>query len=333
MPVIKKTVRQILDAMSRHREFVAACHVNPEGDALGSALALRAFLKEQGKHVKPFCKDQVPHILKFLPGSEAVISRVSELDLPEAILIVDCAELERTGDEFMQFVANFHRKATGAVINIDHHESNTLFGDINLVEPEASSTCEVLYDLFQDSAQDISLANATCLYTGLVHDTGSFQFPNTTARTLKSAASLVEIGVKPTEVSRNLYENQPQARLRLLALALATLRFEDRGRRAEMVLTSEMFQKTGTGADAVEGFINYLSAVQGVEVAVLFREDSPKRYKVSLRSHEQVDVGKVAASLGGGGHRQAAGATLEGSLKQVRNSVHNLLDQYMARNS
>jgi phosphoesterase RecJ-like protein len=333
MPVTKKTVRQILDALSRHREFVVACHVNPEGDALGSALALKAFLEEQGKHVKTFCQDPVPHILEFLPGSETVISRISELDLPEAILIVDCAELERTGEEFTQFVANFQDKTSGPVINIDHHESNNLFGDINLVRPEASSTCEILYDLFQTSAQDISLTNATCLYTGLVHDTGSFQFPNTTARTLKTGASLVRIGVRPAEVSRNLYENQAPARLKLLALALLTLRFEDNGRRAEMVLTSEMFQKTGTAADAAEGFINYLSAVQGVEVAMLFREQSPKIYKVSFRSREHVDVGKVAASLGGGGHRQASGASLEGSLEQVRNLVHARLDQYMARNS
>jgi phosphoesterase RecJ-like protein len=331
MTLNKKTVSRIIKALLNHNDFVVASHVNPEGDALGSTLGLAAFLREQGKKAKPFCQDPVPHILKFLPSSDTVTSKTADLEVPESIVVLDCSDLQRTGDEFPKFVETFKEKSSGPLINIDHHGTNQDFGHINLVDEDASSTCEMLYEIIRSSGRKISLPVATCLYTGLVHDTGSFQYSNTTKKSLKTGADLVSIGVEPAWVCRNLYENMPAARLKLLALALGTLRFSRNSRRAEMMLTKDMFETTRTGPDAAEGFINYLIAVHGVEVAMLFREQAQHTYKVSFRSRQTVDVGGAAEALGGGGHKQASGATMHGDLESVRKKVHGVLDKFMKR--
>ncbi len=325
----RKKIKAVLDVLGGHDTFVVACHVNPEGDALGSALGLAAFLEEWGKRVSTFCQDPVPRIVEFLPGSRSVIRDVNGLDLPQAIVVVDSSDLRRTGGEFPKFVNRFKKQVAGPLVNIDHHSSSDDFGDINLVLAGASSTCEILYEILLASRRRISPRVATCLYTGLAHDTGSFRFTNTTARTLETAARLVKAGANPSEICFNLYENQPRSKVELLALVIETLRFSDDGRRAEMVLTDEMFKRTGTDASAAEGFINLISAVEGVDVAMLFRQQGNDVYKVSFRANDKVDVAEVAKGLGGGGHRQAAGATVEGDLEKVRREVHSALDRHM----
>jgi phosphoesterase RecJ-like protein len=320
-------IQKINNRLESARSILVASHKNPEGDALGSSLALYHHFG-QGKKIQVFNLDPVPYFLEFLPGSEKIIHQLKDLDPDfEIAVVLDCANLNRVCDDFPQFLKG------KSLINIDHHQTASQFGELNLVNPLASSTGEILFQLFFDSERTISRNTATCLYTAISMDTGSFQYPNTTRATLETAASLVKLGAEPARIAHNLYETHPQSRLLLLAQVMPTVKFSENGKRAEMTLTSEMFQKAGAGPAMAEGFINFLTSVKGVEVAILFRELQPGKFKVSFRSLGRIDVARLSEKFGGGGHKQAAGATLEGGLEQIQSLIRREVDEIISRNS
>ncbi|OGP56730.1 MAG: hypothetical protein A2V67_01425 [Deltaproteobacteria bacterium RBG_13_61_14] len=338
-------IRKILDRLRPAAQLAVAAHQNPEGDALGSTLALALWLQSAGKDARAYNLDPVPSFLRFLPGADTMTRRVEDLGEPALIVVVDCGDLQRTGPAFAQFAQGRE------IINLDHHDTNDNFGALNLVRPDASSTCEIVYELIVSaqctvhSAQNPLLSGsslstghrplstdiATNLYTGILMDTGSFRFPNTTPNALRIASELVRAGADPARVAREVFDTQPQGKLKLLARVLSTLEFDAPGRVAEMVLTQAMFAETGTSAEDAEGFINHTASVEGVKVAVLFREQGPDKWKVSFRGRVQgdgspgINVARIAEELGGGGHRLAAGTTLLGSLERVRLQVQEKL--------
>ena len=318
-------IRKILDRLRPTAQLVVAAHQNPEGDALGSTLALALWLQSAGKDARAYNVDPVPSFLRFLPGADTMTRRVEDLGEPSLIVVVDCGDLQRTGPAFAQFAQGRE------IIVLDHHDTNDNFGALNLVRPEASSTSEIVYDLVTAEGRPLLPEVAWNLYTGILMDTGSFRFPNTTPNALRIASELVRAGADPARVAREVFDTQPQGKLKLLARVLSTLEFDAPGRVAEMVLTQAMFAETGTTAEDAEGFINYTASVEGVKVAVLYRQQGRDKWKVSFRGRVPndgspgINVARIAEELGGGGHRLAAGTTLLGSLEEVRLQVQEKL--------
>jgi phosphoesterase RecJ-like protein len=313
----KKTeiLKRIAERIRQEKRFLIASHENPEGDAIGSVLALGLALRELGKNVMMLNQDPIPEILLFLPGAEEIVHQVPENERFDVALTLDCGDKKRLGKEFNKMAQ------IGMLINVDHHVSNTQFGDLNLVDPTASSTAEMIYDLLREIPVKMNPAIAENLYTGILTDTGSFHYSNTTAKTFAVARACILAEVDPWKVAENIYESQPLARLHLLPLVLETLESEEDGRVSSVVVTQEMLAKTGATPALTEDFINYPRSVKGSEVAVLFREVNPEKYRVSFRSRGKIDVSRISQVFQGGGHPNAAGCTIDGTLQEVKAKV------------
>lgn len=297
------------------RRCLISTHINPEGDAIGSVLALGLALKGLGKEVDILTQDPTPEVLTFLPGADEIIHQVPEDRGFDVTFSLDCGARDRLGKEFARV------KGVGRLINIDHHISNTHFGDINLVDPSASSAAEIVFDLLRTIPVDITLAVAENIYVGILTDTGSFHYSNTSPKTFAVARACLQAGVEPWKVAEVVYENQPLPRLRLLPLVLETLEVMEDGRVSSVVVTKEMMIQAGASPSHTEDFINFPRSLKGTEVALLFRELSPDQYRVSLRSRRDVDVAKIAEKFQGGGHPQAAGCTVTGNLPEVKAKI------------
>lgn len=307
-------VLAVMEAIKAAGSFVISSHVSPEGDAIGSVLGLALSLEKMGKKVSVINADPVPEFLSFLPGKD-MIRIADRIDTPHDVwIVVDC-EPGRTG------MKNFEDPPVGKVINIDHHVTNPMTADICWVDPEAAAAGELVYDLLVAMDAPIDLAVATNLYTAIFTDTGSFRYSNTDEPALLKAGRLLGYGVNTWEISEHVYETKSFPRMKLLGLVLSSLDLSEDGRLAWVSVYEKYYAETGTSAEDTDGFINYPRAVKGVEVAILFREAGDGRIKLSFRSKGRVDVSRLAESLGGGGHPNAAGATLSGSIEEVRGVV------------
>ncbi len=304
--------QRIKETIDNGRKFLVTSHVDPDGDAVGSAFALCLALTGLGKDAAVYLQDAVPYRYRFLPRPAAVHHELPE-DGYDAVFVVDCGDLRRVG--------NGHESLghKSFLVNIDHHESNDAFGQINIVDERASSTAEILYLVLKSLGVRFTGDIATNLYTAVITDTGSFRYDNTTERAFSICREMVGFGVSPVHVAANVYENHPKERFQLLCLVLATLETLSDDRIALALVTGDMFSRTHTSAEHSEGFVEYLKEIDSVEVACLLRETAHGKYKVSMRSKNGVDVASVARSLGGGGHRKAAGCTMEGDLDTIKN--------------
>ena len=291
-------------AIRESKTVVLACHVNPDGDALGSLLALALALRPLGKEVTCLSEDGVPDILRFLPGSD-LISRSTDIPTFDLALVVDSGELARVGEQVRPMVSRARR-----AVNIDHHVVAGTFGDIRVLDSGAASTAEIVYALLQTLEIPLSPEIATCLFTGIITDTGSFRFQNVTPGTLRTAALLVAAGASPPLISENVFENKTFAGTRLLGRALSSLSQSPDGRIVWAHITAADFRSLGAIDAETEGIVNYVRGIRGAEVGMLFREMDNGRIRVSLRSRESVNVAELAQEFGGGGHRMASGCTL-----------------------
>ena len=310
-----KILRRIADEARAGHSFLISTHQNPEGDAIGSVLALSLTLKGMGKEVQVLNQDPTPEMLGFLPGAQEIIHQAPAGTWLDIAFALDCGEKARLGEEFSKV------KGIGKLINIDHHVSNSHFGDINFVDPQASSTAEIIYDLLLAIRVPMSPAVAENIYTGILTDTGSFHYSNTSPKTFAVARACLLAGVDPWKVAGQVYENQPLPRLRLLPRVLETLELLEGGRISSVIVTRQMLEETGGTVSLIEDFINFPRSVKGVEVALLFREVTLNKYRVSLRSRGAVDVARIAGRFQGGGHPNASGCTVEGSLSEVKTKV------------
>ena len=297
----------LLTLLDRYDNFALSTHINPDGDAIGSELSLYLFLTKLGKSVKIFNTDAVPVNYRFLPFWESIEDAYAVGTYrPEVLIVLDASTLERIGKSLSKTLY-----PTDKLINIDHHATAKPFGDINLILPSASSTSEIVYRLIKYHQTPIDKACALCLYTGVMFDTGCFRYSNTTAEIHRIAAELIEIGeFDPDEVYRNVFEQVPVAKIRLLSEILRTLQVTADGKIASVYATQAMFRKTGTTADALEGVVNQIQAIAGVEVALCVSEMMDRTTKASLRSQGSVDVSQLAAEFEGGGHVRAAGCRI-----------------------
>ena len=303
----------VQEALLRHRRCLVSTHVSPEGDALGSALALAHALRGMGKEALVVNRDPIPRLLDFLP-SDGLFRQVSRVDGDyDLLVVVDCGDLERTG--------LFDTQRPPLLINIDHHVTNRQFGQINWVEPEASATAQMIAGLLAAMRAPMTMEIALCLYTALMTETGSFKYSNTTPRVFRLAAELAERGVQPAWVASQIYERNTLSRLKLLGALLERLEMNSDRTVAWVTIPAELFARTGTTAEDAEDFVNYPRSLAQTQVAVLIRDAEPGRVKVSFRASGDVDVAAVAAQFGGGGHRKAAGCTVAGTIETVRPQV------------
>jgi phosphoesterase RecJ-like protein len=306
----------VVAALRERERFVVTTHENPDGDALGSLLATHTALAQLGKDSVMFLESQapLPGEYRFLPFDDLL--RLLPADADERTLVaVDCANESRIGAD----PAALH--AAPFTINIDHHHDNSRFGDVNLVVPDASSTGEVLRDVFAELGVELTPELAEPLYVALVTDTGRFQYSNTTPKALRLAAELVEAGADVHKVFQDVYENVQFAKLKLLSRALERAAVYAGGGLVVSHLIRTDFADVGAAEPYSEGIIDYLRAVEGAEMAALIREPprggSPAR-RVSLRaSHDELDVSAIARLSGGGGHPQAAGFSTDDSIEEI----------------
>lgn len=314
-----ETIQKIVDEIRRSDSFLVTSHESPDGDAVGSSLALASFLRKLGKHVCVHLCDPVPELYAFLPGADTVRSHIPERDFDVAF-VLDIGELRRAGDEFCRF------KRIGKLVNLDHHLACEEFGAYNLIDPTAAATGVLVYRIASTYGYRIDAETALCLYVSIITDTGSFRYSNANREAFTIAGEMVECGVNAWDVAEKIYENQPQKRLELLALALDTLEVIKGGMAASVTVTLDMYARTGADAELTDGFVNYPRSIRGVEVAIFFRQLEERKFKIGFRSKGKVNVAAFAAGLGGGGHHNAAGCTLEGTLEEVKASVYKIVE-------
>ncbi len=289
-------IQEVIGKIHEARHIALLTHVNPDADTLGSALGMYHSLLAMKKRASVVNTTQLPYNLDFLPGIQKV-----KKELPkhyDLMISFDCGSFDRLGIE----------KKEGFLINIDHHRSNTMYGDINIVDPTAAATAEVVYKLLEEGEMPIPKESAISLYTALVDDTGFFKYESVGARTFELAKKLCERGASPEWVARMLTMREPLSKLRLLPLVLETLTLHLGAKVASLRLTQQMLAQTGGTKEMGEDALNMARNLATVEVALLLREEDG-RIKVSMRSKEWVDVGKIAVAFGGGGHKRAAGFT------------------------
>jgi phosphoesterase RecJ-like protein len=313
-------LQAVAETLRAHDRFLVVTHENPDGDALGSLVATTVALRQLGKDVEMFLSGSsaIPQEYSFMQLDGVL--RELPADVAERVLVaVDCAKADRIGPDPAPV------EQTKLVIDIDHHHDNTRFGAVNLIVSDASSTGEVLRDVFAELGVKITPEIAEPLYIALVTDTGRFQYTNTTPKSLRLAAELVEAGADVHAVFQQVYESVEFAKLKLLARALDRARVLESGRIVVSHLLRTDFADVGAVEPYSEGIIDYLRAVEGAELAVLIREpprdDGPLR-RISLRaSVDELDVSAIARLFGGGGHRQAAGFSSEKSIDEITELV------------
>jgi phosphoesterase RecJ-like protein len=301
----------VLEELRRADKLIVVSHENLDGDALGSLIAMQGILTKLGKRCVMFIDSgefPLPHEYRFFPLEGLVSEPPGDLD-ERTIVFLDCGNLERNPAEAFQ-------QPGAHILNLDHHHDNTRFGTVNLVDPKASCTAEIVWDLMHELDVRPTLTIAEALYVGVITDTGRFMYENTGSRAHLMAAELIEAGVDPHMIYRRVYEDVPYGKLALLARGLANVRRFDDGRLTVTALSARDFDESGAEESYSEGVVDHLRAVEGTAVAALIRDrigdsdGAQQLRKVSLRAtDDRVDVSEIARSQGGGGHRQAAGFT------------------------
>jgi bifunctional oligoribonuclease and PAP phosphatase NrnA len=329
----------VLDELRAASKLIVVTHENPDGDALGSLIAMQEILVSLGKDCPMFIDASefpLPNEYRFLPLNGLVTAPPE--DLGERVTVfLDCGNLERNPAEAFQGASGVDANPL-LILNIDHHHDNTMFGNVNLVRPAASCTAEIVWDLMHGLGVTPSHTIAEALYVGLITDTGRFMYENTGARAHLMAAELIEAGVDVHEIYRRVYEGVPYGKLALLARGLANVRRFNDGQLTVTSLSASDFTESGAEESYSEGVIDHLRAVQGTAVAALVRDrigdtdgDGTARRKVSLRaSDERVDVSAIARAQGGGGHRQAAGFTTAMDQEQIVAFLREQVAQQLA---
>lgn len=328
---MKPSLSSVDDALSdikrlieKHHSFVLLEHEKPDGDCVGSGLALVQALQNLGKQALLISQDPHPAVYDFLPGNE-FHTRAQYIEPEdfhaEVAVFIDCTDPERAG-KGLELAKN------SVWVNIDHHVSNTGFGDVSLVCPSAAATGEIIYKLLLAMEVSITKEIATCLFVAIATDTGGFRYQNTTKETFEIAGALTGYGANPWEIAEQIFETRSVSSVLLLGKALNTLKVSRGGKLATLAVTRDMMAQAGASADETEGIIGFPRSISGVEVSLLFREmEDGSGFHVSFRSRSKVDVSKIAMRLGGGGHPRAAGALVGGTLEEAFRKVLAILDE------
>jgi bifunctional oligoribonuclease and PAP phosphatase NrnA len=303
-------LEDVLRQIERRDSFVLTSHARPDGDAIGSALACCQVLRAMGKQADVVLHDPVPRIYRPLPFADQVVQANRLNGSYEAAIILECDSLLRTRLEGLE---------DRFLINIDHHASGRPFADVNWIDPHAVATAEMVFRLGREAGVPLSPEIATCLYTALMTDTGSFMFQGTNEHTFALARELTLAGADPSHCARNIYFAHSGAKMRLLGEALRNLNQE--GHLVWIWVTQEQMERCGAKEEDCEGLVNYALSIADAEVAVFFRELPDGRFRVSLRSKGKVNVAKLAERFGGGGHECASGCAVNGPLQAAVSEI------------
>ncbi len=296
-------LNEVLKQIAGRQRFLLTSHSRPDGDAVGSALACCQILRSMGKQADVVLRDGVPRIYEPLPFAGEVVQADRVNGNYDAAIVLECDSIRRTGLEGLE---------DRFLISIDHHLSGRPFAHVNWIDPKASATAELVYRLGKEAGVRISPDIATCLYTAVMTDTGSFMFEGTNEHTFALARELVLAGADPVRCARNIYFAHSTAKMKLLGAALSNLHRE--GNLAWIWVTQSQMEQAGAKEEDCEGLVNYVLSIQGVEVAAFFRQLPDSRFRVSLRSKGQLNVAAIAEKFGGGGHECASGLSVDGPL-------------------
>jgi bifunctional oligoribonuclease and PAP phosphatase NrnA len=312
---------EIISKTRAGKRFAITSHRRPDGDSIGSSLALAQALEAIGKSADILMADPVPQSYSTLPGVGRIRSAGKIEGDYDAVFVLDCGDLDRPGLDGLDRYF---------IINIDHHLETAPFGDLNLVDPSASAVAELVFDLITALGIVPTPDIASNLFVAISTDTGSFQFSNTTAKALDLSGRLVRLGADPGLLAVKIHMSQPPSRLALLGEVLKTLKLHPSGQLAWITLNRETLEETGSEPGDTEGIVNYPLSIGGVSAVAFFREEGENEYRVSLRSKDSVDVAAVARLFGGGGHKNAAGMSLKGTQEEVVREVIERLEEALA---
>lgn len=317
---------RVVEVLVKESEFVLVPHVAPDGDCIGSAIALYLALVRNGKRAQVASDEPVPRRYRFLPGAEVPGPFVRPPGRYVAV-VLDCT------DPFRCCAPPDVVAGAAQVVNIDHHVSNSGFGDVAYVDSSASAVGEIVFTLLNALGWGISAAEATCLYTAIATDTGSFRFENTTSRSLSTCATLVEAGASPGRIAEEVYETMSLPATILLGRALSSLRLGADGQVAWMKLTRRDYLEAGATDEDTEGIVNYARMIEGVRVGILLKEKKDGTVRVAFRSREGVDVSRLAAVFSGGGHPRAAGCDFSGTIDEAEDRIVGETLRFLKSNS
>lgn len=317
------TLPEYLKELILDNEQVAiVSHVLPDGDSIGASIALCLGLEKNGKNVQLFCYDDVPRKYRFLKGAERFQKKMN-LHPDTLVIVLDCSDLDRVGSLQKQLVNH-------KIINIDHHTTNEFFGCVNYVDISASATGELIFFILQELKLPLDKDISTAIYVAIATDTGSFKFENTTPRTFRVAASLLEHGVNPSMIAIKVFDDRPLSAVCLLSRTLETLEFTCNQRIAILTITAQMLSDCQAGNEDMDGIINYAKNIEGVEVGILFFLKGEREVKVGFRS-KNIDVSAVAKKFNGGGHLRAAGCQLQGNCEELKNKVISAVENALSK--
>jgi len=310
-------IAQIVEAIRARQRFVISSHSRPDGDSIGSQLAMACALKMLGKDVVVINADQAPPPLMAFPGvADITIAPIAEGEF-DAAIIMECGDLTRTG------VAGLERFF---VINVDHHPGNTGYGQINWFDSSAAACGEMVFDIVRALDVKLSVEIATHIYLAILTDTGSFHYSSISPRTFDICRETLEAGVDPVLVARNVYDSNNMGRLKLFGAVLSAMQLDESGRIAIVYLDHEMAREAGGTYEDTEGLINLPLTVKEIQAVVFFKQDKGDEYRVSLRSKGDIDIGVVAKAFGGGGHKNAAGCSVAGAIDGLQKKFIELIE-------
>lgn len=311
-------IAEIIDGGTR---FLIASHVRPDGDSIGSLLALHHMLKDRGKASVVYSQDKTPDVYAFLPGAEVIVHHLEPGASFDAVFLLDCSDVDRVGDAAATI------GTMNPIINIDHHLSNTVQAPYSFVDAGASSTGEILCRLMNRMGVSITPDIAVNIYTALLTDTGSFRYSNTGSETLRMAAEMVERGADPRRIAERVYETTPLVKVRLMERGLQTLEFDRDGTVGSIVVTRNMLEETGALPEHTEGLVDLVRSIDSVMIAVFYQEMTDGTFKASLRSKGAADVARIARSFGGGGHLNASACMIEGDIAAVKEKLLGVISR------
>ncbi|MEW6670405.1 MAG: DHH family phosphoesterase [Thermodesulfobacteriota bacterium] len=321
-------MNQIIQQLKNSRSVLLASHENPDGDAIGSLLALGLALDSLKKKTTLYNPSPIPAVYRFLPSVKRVVKHLRKGDHFDAVVILDCGDIERIG-QGAAVIGN-----VPVIINVDHHITNSGFGTHQLIDTQACATAEIVYRLITALNAPISRDIADSIYTGILTDTGSFRFSNTNHAAFAICEEMIACGADPYQIAQHVYGKYSLGRIKLLNLALDSIEISRNGRLSLMTVTKEMLTETGTQPEDADGLINYARRIEAVAVAVLIQERmnhkgslGKNQFHVSLRSDGTVDVARIAASFGGGGHASASGFSIQAPLTDLKDRIFRLAEE------
>ncbi len=321
-------MEQIVSHLKKSVDILLVTHTNPDGDAIGSLLSMGLAMTELGKRVTLYCQSPIPAVYKFLPFVNRIKRTIKHAADCDTVVVLDCGDLERIGESASM------AGQIPVMINIDHHITNTGFGDFQLVDTSACATSEIIYRIINELDVRVDKNMAVAIYTGILTDTGSFRTSNTNLAAFTICEEMIKIGADPYKVAQHVYGTYSLGRIMLLNRALDSIEISRNGKLSIMTLTQEMLTQTNTQPEDADGLINYARRIEDVKVAALIFEqenlsrDSKNinRFHVSLRSDDDVDVASIAASFGGGGHFNASGFNIDTVLPDVKTTLFRLAE-------